>query len=197
LVRAPHSPHAEEVAAMCPGLEFIEGDLLDSSSLLGAIEACQPSEVYNLGGISSVGLSIKQPLLTGDVTGLSVTRLLEAIHIVRKDAKFYQASSSEMFGKVRESPQNELTSYHPRSPYAAAKVYGHCITINYRESYGMFACSGILFNHESPRRGLGTLKITNAAAKIKLGLPKQPIWVTSSPSAIGASPATSSRRCTG
>jgi GDPmannose 4,6-dehydratase len=175
LVRAPDSQRGQEVADMCPGLEFVEGDLLDPSTLIAAVESCQPHEVYNLGGISSVGLSFKQPFLTGDVTGLSVVRVLEAIRIAGSDAKFYQASSSEMFGKVRESPQTELTPFYPRSPYAAAKVYGHYITVNYRESYGMFACSGILFNHESPRRGLEfvTRKITNGAAKIKLGLQKE------------------------
>jgi GDPmannose 4,6-dehydratase len=131
--------------------------------------------VYNLGAISFVGLSFKQALLTGEVTGLGVVRMLEAIRTVNPGIRFYQASSSEMFGKVRESPQTELTAFHPRSPYGVAKVYGHYITVNYRESYGMFACSGILFNHESPRRGLEfvTRKITNAAAKIKLGLQKQ------------------------
>jgi GDPmannose 4,6-dehydratase len=142
---------------------------------VAALETCQPTEVYNLGAISFVGLSFKQALLTGEVTGLGVVRMLEAIRAVNEKIRFYQASSSEMFGKVRESPQTELTAFHPRSPYGVAKVYGHYITVNYRESYGMFACSGILFNHESPRRGLEfvTRKITNAAAKIKLGLQKQ------------------------
>jgi len=136
---------------------------------------CQPSEVYNLGAISFVGLSFKQAVLTGEITGLGVTRMLEAIRTVNDKIKFYQASSSEMFGRVRESPQTELTPFHPRSPYGVAKVYGHHITVNYRESYGMFACSGILFNHESERRGLEfvTRKITNGAARIKLGLQKQ------------------------
>ena len=142
---------------------------------MAALESCQPTEVYNLGAISFVGLSFKQALLTGEVTGLGVVRMLEAIRTVNPEIRFYQASSSEMFGKVRESPQTELTAFHPRSPYGVAKVYGHYITVNYRESYGMFACSGILFNHESPRRGLEfvTRKITNAAAKIKLGLQKE------------------------
>jgi GDPmannose 4,6-dehydratase len=142
---------------------------------VAALEGCQPTEVYNLGAISFVGLSFKQALLTGEVTGLGVVRMLEAVRAVNPEIHFYQASSSEMFGKVRESPQTETTAFYPRSPYGVAKVYGHYITVNYRESYGMFACSGILFNHESPRRGLEfvTRKITNAAAKIKLGLQKQ------------------------
>jgi GDPmannose 4,6-dehydratase len=175
LVRDSGSPRAEDVARLCPALELVEGDLLDLSTLIRAIERCQPTEVYNLGGISSVGLSLRQPLLTGEVTGLGVVRLLEAIRLVGRDIKFYQASSSEMFGKVRESPQTELTPFYPRSPYAVAKAYGHHITVNYRESYGMFASSGILFNHESPRRGMEfvTRKITDGAAKIKLGLQKQ------------------------
>jgi GDPmannose 4,6-dehydratase len=175
LMRGQNNPRLEGVARLCPGIEFIEGDLLDHSSLVAALESSQPTEVYNLGAISFVGLSFKQALLTGEVTGLGVVRVLEAIRTVNPAIKFYQASSSEMFGKVRESPQTELTAFHPRSPYGVAKVYGHYITVNYRESYGMFACSGILFNHESPRRGLEfvTRKITNAAAKIKLGLQKQ------------------------
>jgi GDPmannose 4,6-dehydratase len=146
--------------------------LLDQSSLIAALELCEPTEVYNLGAISFVGLSYKQALLTGEITGLGVTRMLEAIRTVDNKIRFYQASSSEMFGKVRESPQNELTPFHPRSPYGVAKVYGHYITVNYRESYDLFACSGILFNHESPRRGMEfvTRKITSAAARIKLGL---------------------------
>ena len=175
LMRGQNNPRLETISRLCPGLEFIEGDLLDHSSLVAALEAAQPTEVYNLGAISFVGLSFKQALLTGEVTGLGVVRMLEAIRAVNEGIRFYQASSSEMFGKVRESPQTELTAFHPRSPYGVAKVYGHYITVNYRESYGMFACSGILFNHESPRRGLEfvTRKITNAAAKIKLGLQKE------------------------
>jgi GDPmannose 4,6-dehydratase len=175
LMRGQNNPRLETISRLCPGLEFIEGDLLDHSSLVAALEAAQPTEVYNLGAISFVGLSFKQALLTGEVTGLGVVRMLEAIRAVNEGIRFYQASSSEMFGKVRESPQTELTAFHPRSPYGVAKVYGHHITVNYRESYGMFACSGVLFNHESPRRGLEfvTRKITNAAAKIKLGLQKE------------------------
>ena len=175
LVRGQNNPRLAMVAALCPGVEFVEGDLLDQSSLIAALESSQPTEVYNLGAISFVGLSFKQALLTGEITGLGVTRMLEAIRTVNDKIKFYQASSSEMFGKVRESPQTELTPFHPRSPYGVAKVYGHYITVNFRESYGMFACSGILFNHESPRRGLEfvTRKITNGVARIKLGLQKQ------------------------
>src|ERR1700737_4983157 len=175
LVRGQNNPRLAMVANIAPGVEFVEGDLLDQSSLIAALETCQPSEVYNLGAISFVGLSFKQAALTGEITGLGVVRMLDAIRVVNPKTKFYQASSSEMFGKVRETPQNEQTAFHPRSPYGAAKVYGHYITVNYRESYGMFACSGILFNHESPRRGLEfvTRKITNSVAKIKLGLQKQ------------------------
>jgi GDPmannose 4,6-dehydratase len=175
LVRGQNNPRLATVERLCPGIEFVEGDLLDQSSLIAALETCQPSEVYNLGAISFVGLSFKQAALTGEITGLGVVRMLDAIRVVNPKTKFYQASSSEMFGKVRETPQNEQTAFHPRSPYGAAKVYGHYITVNYRESYGIHACSGILFNHESPRRGLEfvTRKITNAVAKIKLGLQKQ------------------------
>lgn len=156
-------------------LNFVQGDLTDQSSLDEAIKAIQPDEVYNLAAQSFVPTSWNQPTLTGEVTGIGATRLLEAVRKLKPDAKLYQASSSEMFGKVREIPQTELTPFHPRSPYGVAKAYGHFITINYRESYSLFACSGILFNHESPRRGLEfvTRKITNTVAKIKLGLAKE------------------------
>jgi GDPmannose 4,6-dehydratase len=175
LVHGQNNPRLAAVERICPGIEFVEGDLLDQSSLIAALETCQPTEVYNLGAISFVGLSFKQATLTGEVTGLGVVRMLDAIRTVNPKIKFYQASSSEMFGKVRETPQTEQTAFHPRSPYGVAKVYGHYITVNYRESYDMFTCSGILFNHESPRRGLEfvTRKITNGVAKIKLGLQKQ------------------------
>jgi GDPmannose 4,6-dehydratase len=175
LVRGQNNPRLTAVEQLCPGLEFTEGDLLDQSSLIAALETCQPDEVYNLGAVSFVALSFKQAALTGEVTGLGVVRMLDAIRTVNSRIRFYQASSSEMFGKVRETPQNEGTAFHPRSPYGVAKVYGHHITVNYRESYGMFACSGILFNHESPRRGLEfvTRKITNGVARIKLGLQQQ------------------------
>ena len=152
-------------------LELISGDLIDQHSLTGAVNDVKPDEVYNLAAQSFVQASWKQPVLTGQVTGLGVTRMIEAVRLGAPNAKFYQASSSEMFGKVRETPQNEETPFYPRSPYGVAKIYGHWITINYRESYDLFAVSGILFNHESPRRGLEfvTRKIANAVARIKLG----------------------------
>ncbi len=171
MVRGQHNPKQELIQAMIPALEFIEGDLLDQSSLVAALEITQPDEVYNLGAISFVPLSWKQPVLTGEVTGLGVVRMLEAIRQTNARIRFYQASSSEMFGKVREIPQTELTPFAPRSPYGFAKAYGHYATVNYRESYGLFACSGILFNHESPRRGLEfvTRKITHGVARIVAG----------------------------
>jgi GDPmannose 4,6-dehydratase len=148
------------------------GDLLDQRSLGDVMRACEPHEIYNLAAMSFVGASWNQPTLTAEFTGVGVTRMLEAMREACPDARFYQASSSEMFGKVREAPQNELTPFYPRSPYGVAKVYAHFITVNYRESYGLYACSGILFNHESPRRSLEfvTRKITHTAAAIKLGL---------------------------
>lgn len=153
-------------------IQFVQADLLDQLSIINAVKRAEPTEIYNLAAMSFVPTSWHQPVLTGEFTGLGVTRMLEAIRLVDKNIKFYQASSSEMFGKVREVPQNESTPFYPRSPYGVAKVYGHYMTVNYRESYDIFACSGILFNHESPRRGLEfvTRKVTNAAAKIKLGL---------------------------
>ena len=160
----------------CGKPPLVEGDLRDLSSLIAALEQVQPDEVYNLGAMSFVALSFRQPELTADTTGLGVLRILEAIRIVggtqNNPIRVYQASSSEMFGKVRETPQTEQTPFHPRSPYGVAKVFGHSITVNYRESYGMHASSGICFNHESPRRGLEfvTRKITNGLARIKLGL---------------------------
>jgi len=152
-------------------INLVPGDLMDQHSLTTAIHEIQPDEVYNLAAQSFVPTSWSQPVLTGELTALGVTRMLEALRLAKPDAKFYQASSSEMFGKVQESPQNERTPFYPRSPYGVAKVYGHWITVNYRESYGMFACSGILFNHESPRRGLEFVsrKVTNTIARIKLG----------------------------
>ncbi|MBN1298783.1 MAG: GDP-mannose 4,6-dehydratase [Actinobacteria bacterium] len=153
-------------------IEFVQADLLDQLSIISAIKQIMPVEVYNLAAMSFVPTSWSQPVLTGEFTAIGVTRMLEAIRLVKPDIRFYQASSSEMFGKVKEVPQNENTPFHPRSPYGVAKVYGHYITVNYRESYDIFAASGILFNHESPRRGLEfvTRKVTNAVAKIKLGL---------------------------
>jgi GDPmannose 4,6-dehydratase len=153
-------------------IRLLPGDMLDQTSLQSALDIAQPDEVYNLAAQSFVGTSWAQPTLTGNVTAIGVTRILDAIRHVTPDAKFYQASSSEMFGKVRETPQTEETPFYPRSPYGVAKVYGHWMTVNYRESYDMFAVSGILFNHESPRRGLEfvTRKITWNAARIKLGM---------------------------
>lgn len=180
LVRGQANPKRQQVEQLLPEVRIVEGDLLDQASLIGCMQRIQPDEVYNLAAISFVPLSWNQPELTGEITGLGVLRMLEAIRIVtgatpsRKAAdgiKFYQASSSEMFGKVRQSPQDEHTPFYPRSPYGVAKVYGHYITVNYRESYGIFACSGILFNHESPRRGpeFVSRKVTLGAARIKLG----------------------------
>ena len=153
-------------------LEIAQGDLLDQMSLIDILKEFHPVEVYNLAAQSFVPTSWRQPVLTGEFTALGVTRMLDAIRIVNPEIRFYQASSSEMFGKVMEVPQSEKTPFYPRSPYGVAKVYGHWITVNYRESYNLFACSGILFNHESPRRGLEfvTHKVTHAAARIKLGL---------------------------
>jgi GDPmannose 4,6-dehydratase len=157
-----------------PNLELISGDLMDQHSLTNALSDIKPDEVYNLAAQSFVKASWEQPVLTGEVTALGVTRILEAVRLACPKAKFYQASSSEMFGKVRQTPQTEKTPFYPRSPYGVAKVYGHWITVNYRESYDIFAVSGILFNHESPRRGLEfvTRKITNAIARVKLGKQK-------------------------
>ena len=151
------------------------GDLLDQTSLIDIMREHKPDEIYNLAAQSFVPISWKQPVLTGEFTAMGVTRMLEAMRNAAPDARFYQASSSEMFGKVREVPQTEKTPFYPRSPYGVAKVYGHWITVNYRESYGLFACSGILFNHESPRRGLEfvTRKVTYGAAQIKLGLAQE------------------------
>jgi GDPmannose 4,6-dehydratase len=153
-------------------IEIVQGDLLDQMSIINILQEYRPSEVYNLAAQSFVPTSFTQPVLTGEYTALGVTRMLEAVRIVDPKIRFYQASSSEMFGKVMEVPQRETTPFYPRSPYGVAKVYGHWITVNYRESYNLFACSGILFNHESPRRGLEfvTHKITHAVARIKLGI---------------------------
>jgi GDPmannose 4,6-dehydratase len=162
----------ERIAHLAGRLELIQGDLLDQASLVAALDGVKPNEVYNLAAQSFVPTSWNQPVLTGEFTGLGVTRMLEAIRQVDLGIRFYQASSSEMFGKVREVPQTELTPFHPRSPYGVAKAYGHFLTVNYRESYGIFAASGILFNHESPRRGLEFVsrKVTDGAARISLGL---------------------------
>lgn len=162
----------ERIAHLVDEIELIQGDLLDQNSLAEALRTIGPDEVYNLAAQSFVPTSWNQPVLTGEFTALGVTRLLEAIRQVSPSVRFYQASSSEMFGNVDETPQHERTRFHPRSPYGVAKVYGHWITVNYRESYDLFAASGILFNHESPRRGLEfvTRKVTDAVARIKHGL---------------------------
>jgi GDPmannose 4,6-dehydratase len=175
MVRRSSTVTFERIQHIQDDLEIVQGDLHDQSSLMDLIEQYRPDELYNLAAQSFVPTSWNQPVLTGEVTALGVTRLLEAIRLVSPKTRFYQASSSEMFGKVREVPQTELTPFYPRSPYGVAKVYGHWITVNYRESYNLFAVSGILFNHESPRRGLEfvTRKITHGAARIKLGLAKE------------------------
>ena len=183
MVRGQENPKISATQALIPDLQLVGGDLLDQGSLISALETVQPDEVYNLGAISFVPVSWSQAELTAEVTGVGVLRMLEAVRIVsgvgrfgassgQSTIRFYQASSSEMFGKVRQTPQNELTPFHPRSPYGVAKCYGHYITQNHRESYGLFAVSGILFNHESPRRGVEFVsrKITLSAARIKLGL---------------------------
>ncbi|MCR8635972.1 GDP-mannose 4,6-dehydratase [Paenibacillus radicis (ex Xue et al. 2023)] len=175
LRRRTSVPILENIEHIKNEIEFIEGDLLDAGSLINAVRISNPDEVYNLAAQSFVGTSWDQPVTTGMVTGIGVTNMLEAVRLIKPDARFYQASSSEMFGKVVETPQKETTPFYPRSPYGVAKVYGHWITVNYRESFDMFACSGILFNHESPRRGVEfvTRKVTDAAARIKLGLQKE------------------------
>lgn len=172
MVRRTSTLNFERIEHIQDKLLLAQGDLLDQSSLVAIIREHRPQEVYNLAAQSFVPTSWKQPVLTGEFTALGVTRMLEAIRMVDPTIRFYQASSSEIFGKVREVPQKEKTPFHPRSPYGVAKVYGHWITVNYRESYDIFACSGILFNHESPRRGLEfvTRKVTHGAAQIKLGL---------------------------
>lgn len=172
MVRRTSTINFDRIKHIQDHIEIAQGDLLDQMSLIGILQEYRPQEVYNLAAQSFVPTSFTQPVLTGEFTALGVTRMLEAIRIVDPKIRFYQASSSEMFGKVVEVPQRETTPLYPRSPYGVAKVYGHWITINYRESYNIFGCSGILFNHESPRRGLEfvTHKITHAAARIKLGL---------------------------
>ena len=172
MVRRSSTDGDERIRHLADQVTFVEADLLDPSSLRGALIKSEADEIYNLAAQSFVPTSFTQPVLTGEFTGLGVTRLLEAMREVAPQARYYQASSSEMFGKVAETPQTETTPFHPRSPYGVAKVYGHWITVNYRESYDLFACSGILFNHESPRRGLQfvTRKITHSVARIHHGL---------------------------
>lgn len=175
IVRRSSTSNVERIKHIQNNIKLIQGDLLDQNSLIEAIEGSQPDEIYNLAGQSFVPATWDKPVLTGELTALGATRLLEAIRLVNKNICFYQASTSEMFGKVAEVPQNEQTQFYPRSPYGVAKLYAHWITVNYRESYDMFCCSGILFNHESPRRGLEfvTRKVSNAVARIKLGLSKE------------------------
>ncbi len=172
LRRRTSTPNYENVEHIRKDIEWISGDLTDLASLIQAVQISQPDEVYNLAAQSFVETSWPQPLLTGQITALGVTNMLEAVRMARPYAKFYQASSSEMFGKVVETPQTEATPFYPRSPYGVSKAYGHWITVNYRESFDLFACSGILFNHESPRRGVEFVsrKVTDAVARIKLGV---------------------------
>ncbi len=172
MVRRTSTLHFPRIAHIQDKIEIVQGDLLDQSSMMDLVREYQPEEIYNLAAQSFVPTSWQQPVLTGEFTALGVTRVLEALRHIKPSARFYQASSSEMFGKVQEVPQRESTPFYPRSPYGVAKVYGHWITVNYRESYDLFAVSGILFNHESPRRGLEfvTRKVTHAVARIKMGL---------------------------
>ena len=175
MVRRSSILNYERIAPIQDRIRIVTGDLLDQVSMIEILRTYRPDEVYNLAAQSFVQTSFSQPVLTGETTALGVTRVLDAVRLVDGDIRFYQASSSEMFGKVREVPQTEQTPFHPRSPYGVAKVYGHWITVNYRESYGLHATSGILFNHESPRRGMEfvTRKISHAAARIKLGLARE------------------------
>mgnify|MGYP000718729952 FL=1 len=175
LIRRSSTVNFERIQHIQERLHVLSGDLLDQNSLMFALKTARPHEVYNLGAQSFVPASWEQPLLTGEITALGVTRLLEAIRATDSNARVYQASTSELFGKVRESPQSESTPFYPRSPYGVSKLYAHWITVNYRESYDMFCCAGILFNHESPRRGLEFVsrKISHGVARIKLGLAKE------------------------
>jgi len=175
MVRRTSNVNYERVEHIADKIRFVPGDLLDEGSIVAALRGVQPHEVYNLAAQSFVTTSWNQPMFTGEATALGVTRVLEAVRQVDPSIRYYQASSSEMFGKVREVPQDEMTPFYPRSPYGVAKVYGHWITINYRESYDLYACSGILFNHESPRRGLEfvTRKVTSSVARIKAGLDRE------------------------
>src|ERR1700747_1510539 len=172
MVRRASTEKFDRVEHLRDRITLHQGDLLDQRSLVDALRASKPDEIYNLAAMSFVAVSWIQPTLTAEFTGVGVTRILDAMREVCPEARFYQASSSEMFGKVREAPQTETTPFYPRSPYGVAKVYGHFITVNYRESYGMYCCSGILFNHESPRRGreFVTRKVTDGVARIKLGV---------------------------
>lgn len=175
IVRRSSSENFERISHLTDKVTLHQADLLDQLSLIGVIQAVQPTEIYNLAAMSFVPTSWTQPVLTGEFTAIGVTRMLEAIRLIDKKIRFYQASSSEMFGKVQETPQRESTPFYPRSPYGVAKVYGHWITVNYRESYDLFCCSGILFNHESPRRGkeFVTRKVSDGVARIRLGLQQE------------------------
>lgn len=175
VVRRSSTENFERISHLTDRVTLHQADLLDQLSIIDVVKRTQPAEVYNLAAMSFVPTSWKQPVLTGEFTGIGVTRMLEAIRLIDKNIRFYQASSSEMFGKVVEVPQRESTPFYPRSPYGVAKVYGHWITVNYRESYDMYCCSGILFNHESPRRGkeFVTRKVTDAVARIRLGLQRE------------------------
>ena len=175
LIRRSSTVNFERISHLQDKVELISGDLLDQKSLVTALQTSKPHEVYNLGAQSFVPASWEQPMLTGEITGLGVTRMLEAIRTTDEKIRFYQASTSELFGKTQETPQSETTPFYPRSPYGVSKLYAHWITINYRESFDMFACAGILFNHESPRRGLEfvTRKITHAVARIKHGMDEE------------------------
>lgn len=191
MVRRASTENFERINHIKDKIKLVQADLFDQMSLLSAIEEAAPREVYNFAAQSFVPTSWSQPVLTGEFDAIGVTKLLEAIRLVDKKIRFYQASSSEMFGKVQEVPQTEKTPFYPRSPYGVAKVYGHFITVNYRESYGLHATSGILFNHESPRRGLEfvTRKISDGVARIKLGLADTLYLAISTPSETGALPA--------
>src|SRR5467141_3500390 len=175
MVRRSSTENFQRIEPLRERIQLIQGDLLDPTSIASVLDGARPDEVYNLAAMSFVPTSWQKPVLTAEFTAVGVTRVLDALRQTCPRARFYQASSSEMFGKVRETPQSEETPFHPRSPYGVAKVYGHYITVNYRESYGLHACSGILFNHESPRRGLEfvTRKITDGVARIKHGLAKE------------------------
>jgi GDPmannose 4,6-dehydratase len=199
LVRRTSTISTSRLETFMDKVHLVQGDLTDESSLVSAIRQSEPDEVYNLAAQSFVGSSWSQPLFTGDVTGLGVTRLLEAMRSAGVDAKFYQASSSEMFGKVQQTPQTEKTPFYPRSPYAVAKLYGHWITINYRESFGMFACCGILFNHESPRRVSSSSRgrFRTAWPGFTTGSRTSCGWATSTQSGTGASPGITWMPCGG
>ncbi len=199
VVRRTSHHSYERIEHLIPRIRIAAADLLDQHSLTTVIQDVQPDEVYNLAAQSFVPTSFTQPVLTGEFTALGVTRILEAVRLACPTARFYQASSSEMFGKVTETPQRESTPFYPRSPYGVAKLYGHWITVNYRESYDLYAVSGILFNHESPRRGMEfvTRKVTDGAARIELGLATELGSAISTRGGTGALPATTSTPCGG